>query len=49
MKLVRLGVAVALIALAVPVIAQIRFPDVPADRHMATAANNEHEKRERSG
>ena len=36
MKLVkRLGVAVALIALAVPVIAQIRFPDVPADHERA--------------
>ena len=36
MKLVkRLGVAVALIALAVPVIAQIRFPDVPDDHERA--------------
>ena len=37
MKLVRLGVAVALIALAVPVIAQIRFSDVPDDHRYADA------------
>ena len=38
MKLVkRLIVAVALIALAVPVIAQIRFPDVPDDHRYADA------------
>ena len=38
MKLVkRLIVVVALIALAVPVIAQIRFPDVPADHERADA------------